>query len=142
MASKDVKPKNRIGQKRSVKSKIIGWSVAVLAFGGAGLAAYRLTGTTEIDVPVAKVRVGDFVISVRARSEVKSTRSVILTAPQVPDPRIVRLAESGRPVKKGDVVVEFDAVQQEQNLLERTTTVRTADSELVQTKASHTIDDE
>jgi HlyD family secretion protein len=142
MASKDVKPKNRIGQKRSVKSKIIGWSVAVLAFGGAGLAAYRLTGTTEIDVPVAKVRRGDFVISVRARGEVKSTRSVILTAPQVPDPRIVRLAESGRPVKKGDVVVEFDAVQQEQNLLERTTTVRTADSELVQTKASHKIDDE
>src|SRR5438034_999375 len=142
MASKDVKPKNRIGQKRSVKSKIIGWSVAVLAFGGAGLAAYRLTGTTEIDVPVAKVRRGDFVISVRARGEVKSTRSVILTAPQVPDPRIVRLAESGRPVKKGDLVVEFDAVQQEQNLLERTTTVRTADSELVQTKASHKIDDE
>jgi RND family efflux transporter MFP subunit len=106
------------------------------------VAAYRLTGTTEVDVPVAKVRRADFVISVRARGEIKSTRSVILTAPQVPDTRIVKLIESGRPVKKGEVVVEFDAAQQEQNVLERTTTVRTADSEIVQTKATHTIENE
>src|SRR2546428_220703 len=140
--SKDIKPKVRIGQKRSLKSKIAGWTVVALACGGGALAAYRLTGTTEVDVAVAKVRRADFVISVRNRGEIKSTRSVILTAPQVPDPRIVKLAESGHPVKKGDVVVEFDAAQQEQNLLERTTTVRTADSEIVQTKATHTIDDE
>src|SRR5437868_6422542 len=131
--SKDIKPKTRLGQKRSLKSKIAGWTVAALACGGAGLAAYRLTGTTEVDVPVAKVRRAGFVISIRARAELKSTRSVILTAPQVPDPRIVKLAESGRPVKKGDVVIEFDAAQQEQNLLERTTTVRTAESEIIQT---------
>src|SRR2546423_6164908 len=142
MSSKDVKPKTRLGQKRSLKSKIAGWTVAALAFGGAGLAAYRLTGTTEVDVPVAKVRRADFVISVRTRGEIKSTRSVILSAPPVPDTRIVKLTESGRAVRKGEVVVEFDAAQQEQNLLERTTTVRTADSEIVQTKATHTIDDE
>ena len=140
--SKDIKPKIRIGQKRSLKSKIAGWTVVALACGGGALAAYRLTGTTEVDVAVAKVRRADFVISVRNRGEIKSTRSVILTAPQVPDPRIVKLAESGRAVKKGDVVVEFDAAQQEQNLLERTTTVRTAESEIVQTRATHTIDNE
>src|SRR5262245_12552900 len=126
--SKDIKPKIRIGQKRSLKSKIAGWTVAALACGGAGFAAYRLTGTTEVDVPVAKVRRGDFVISVRTRGEIKSTRSVILSAPQVPDTRIVKLTESGRAVSKGDVVVEFDAAQQEQTLLERVTTVRTAES--------------
>jgi RND family efflux transporter MFP subunit len=140
--SKDLKPKVRLGQKRSLKSKIAGWTVIALACGGAAVAAYRLTGTTEVDVPVAKVRRADFVISVRARGEIRSTRSVILTAPQVPDTRIVKLIESGRPVKKGEVVVEFDAAQQEQNVLERTTTVRTADSEIVQTKATHTIENE
>src|SRR5260370_11080705 len=140
--SKDLKPKVRIGQKRSLKSKIAGWTVVALACGGAAVAAYRLTGTTEVDVPVAKVRRADFVISVRARGEIKSTRSVILTAPQVPETRIVKLVESGKPVKKGQVVVEFDAAQQEQNLLERTTTVRTADSEIVQTQATHTIENE
>jgi HlyD family secretion protein len=35
--------------------------------------------------------------------------------------------------------VQFDAATQEQNLLERTTTVRTADSEIVQTRATHNI---
>lgn len=140
--SKDIKPKVRIGQKRTLKSKIAGWTAVSLAFGGAAVAAYRLTGTTEVDVPVAKVRRADFVISVRARGEIKSTRSVVLTAPQVPDTRIVKLAESGRPVRKGQVVVEFDAAQQEQNVLERSTTVRTNDSEIVQTKATHTIENE
>lgn len=125
-----------------MKRRIAGWTAIVLACAGAAVAAYRLTGTTEVDVPVAKVRRGDFVISVRTRGEIKSTRSMILTAPQVPDTRIVKLFESGRPVKKGDVVVEFDAAQQEQNVLERTTTVRTVDSEIVQTKATHTIESE
>ena len=111
--SKDIKPKIRIGQKRSLKSKIAGWTVITLVCGGAAVAAYRLTGTTEVDVPAAKVRRADFVISVRARGEIKSTRSVILTAPQVPDTRIVKLIESGRPVRKGEVVVEFDAAQQD-----------------------------
>src|SRR5260221_9011241 len=140
--SKDIKPKIRIGQKRSLKRKIAGWTVVALACGGGALAAYRLTGTTEVDVAVAKVRRADFVISVRNRGEIKSTRSVILTAPQVPDPRIVKLAESGHPVKKGDVVVAFDGVQQEQNLIEKSTDQRTADSEIVQTKAQHKIENE
>jgi RND family efflux transporter MFP subunit len=56
--------------------------------------------------------------------------------------RIVRLAESGKLVKPGDIIVEFDGAQQEQYYLERTTSVRTVDSEIVQTKASHKIIDE
>jgi multidrug efflux pump subunit AcrA (membrane-fusion protein) len=95
-----------------------------------------------VEVPVAKVRKGEFVIAVRTRGEIKSVRSEIITAPQVPDPRIVRLAESGKPIKKGEVVVEFDAAQLEQTLLEKNTSVRTVDSEIVQTKASHKIVDE
>jgi multidrug resistance efflux pump len=91
---------------------------------------------------VAKVRKGEFVIAVRTRGEIKSVHSEFITAPQVPNPRIVRLAESGKPIKKGEVVVEFDAAQLEQTLLERNTSVRTVDSEVVQTKASHKIVDE
>jgi RND family efflux transporter MFP subunit len=142
MASKDVKPKQRLGQKSDKRKKILIWSALVALCGGGGYAAYYYTGTTEVEVPVARVRRGDFIISVRNRGEVKSTRSVILMAPQVPSPRIVKLAESGKPIRKGDVVVEFDAVQQEQYMIERTTSVRTVDSEIVQTKASHKIENE
>ncbi|MDQ6663521.1 MAG: efflux RND transporter periplasmic adaptor subunit [Acidobacteriota bacterium] len=142
MASKDLKPKHKIGHSRwSLRKKILIWLLLVLGAGGA-IAAYRYTGTTPVDVPVARVRRGDFVISVKTRGEIRSTRSLILTAPQVPDPRIVKLAESGRPIKKGDVVIEFDAVQQEQNFIEKSTSVRTADSEIVQLKASQKIENE
>lgn len=142
--SKDVKPKQRIGQQPGTrKRKILIWAIGLVLAGSGAYAYYRYTNTaTVVEVPVARVRRGEFVISVRTRGEVRSVRSVVLSAPQVPDPRIVRLAESGKPIRKGEVVVEFDAAQQEQNYLERSTSVRTVDSEIVQTKASHRITNE
>src|SRR5690349_10107106 len=140
--SKDIKPKQRLGHKGGSKKRWIIWGLVLTACCGGAFAFYRYTGTTEVEVPVARVRRGDFIISVRTRGEIKSTRSVILTAPQVPDPRIVKLAESGKPIKKGEPVIAFDAVQQEQNYIERSTSVRTADSEIVQTRAAHKIDNE
>lgn len=141
--SKDLKPKQRLGQARvSTRKRILVWSLVAAAGIAGAYAAFRYTGSTEVDVAVARVRRGDFVVSVKTRGEIRSVRSVLLRAPQVPDPQIVKLAESGRPIKKGDVVVAFDGVQQEQNLIEKSTDVRTADSEIVQTKAQHKIDDE
>lgn len=143
MASKDVKPKHRLGQAAgSRKKKILGWATFLVVCTGGVYAAYRYGGTTEVEVATARVRRADFVIAVRSRGEIRSTRSIILTAPQVPSPRITKLAETGKPIKKGDVVVEFDTASQEQYYLERSTTVRTVDSEMVQTKASHRIIDE
>jgi HlyD family secretion protein len=142
--SKDLKPKQRLGQTAGGRRrKIITYAIMLCLAAGGGYAAYRYGNEqTVVEVPVAKTRKADFVISVKTRGEIRSVRSMILTAPQVPDPRIVRIAESGRMIKAGDVVVEFDAAQQEQTLLEKNTSVRTADSEIVQTKASHRITDE
>ncbi|HYZ85677.1 MAG TPA: efflux RND transporter periplasmic adaptor subunit [Bryobacteraceae bacterium] len=142
--SKDLKPKQRLGQtKGAQRRKIITYVVLVAVLGGGGYAYHRYNQQdTVVEVPVAKVRKADFIIGVKTRGEIRSVHSQILTAPQVPDPRIVRIAESGRPVKKGDLIVEFDAAQQEQTLLERNTSVRTAESEIVQTKATHRITDE
>ncbi len=141
--SKDLKPKRKLGRPRaSRRRKLITWGVVLAACVAGAYAAYHYTGTTEVDVAVARVRRGDFIIAVKNRGEIRSTHSMLLTAPQVPDPRIVKLADSGKPIKKGDVVIEFDGVQQEQNLIEKTTTVRTADSEIVQTKAQHKIENE
>lgn len=144
MSSKSIKPKQRLGMTAGYRRKrIITWSL-LLILGGAGAYAYYRYGQEpeKVEVPVAKVRRADFVISVKTRGEVRSVRSEVLTAPQVPDVRIVKLAETGKPVRRGEVVVEFDAAQEEQNVLERSTSVRTADSEIVQTKASHRITNE
>jgi multidrug efflux pump subunit AcrA (membrane-fusion protein) len=140
--SKDLKPKQRLGKQPSRKRKIISWAVALVVFGAAGFAAYRYAGTTEVVVATARVRRGEFVISTRTRGEIRSTRSTVLSAPQVPNPRIVRLAADGKPIRKGEMVVEFDTAQQEQSYLEFSTNVRTAESEIVQTQASHRITNE
>jgi len=141
--SKDVKPKTRLGrQPRSGKKKAILWAAALLLFGGAGYAAYYYAGRTVVEVPTQRVRRGDFVLAVRTRGEIRSTRSTVLNAPQVPNLRIVSLAPSGKFVRKGDVVVEFDSSTQEQTLLERQTTFQTVESTEVQTKASHKMTDE
>src|ERR1051326_2008966 len=140
MSSKDVKPKQRLGRSHPQRVKILFWTIGLLTCGGGVFAAYRYTGTTEVEVAVARVRRADFVISVRTRGDIKSAKSTILKAPQVPGLRIVHLADNGRPIKKGDVVVEFDAVQQEQNVISRTTAVRAAEGDIEQIKATQVID--
>lgn len=136
----DVK-KQRLGQ-TSNKGRYLGWVLGLLVLAGGGYAAYHYNTNKPVEVPVAGVRRGEFVISVKSRGEIKSVRSTILSAPQVPNPRIVRLAESGKPIKRGDVVVEFDTAQLEQYYLDRQTQVRTVDSEIVQQKATHRITNE
>ncbi|MEO7145869.1 MAG: efflux RND transporter periplasmic adaptor subunit [Bryobacteraceae bacterium] len=140
--SKDVKPKQRIGHKSSPRKTIAIWTLLAAACAGAVFAAYHYTGNTKVEVPVARARIGEFVIAVNTRGEIHSVRSVYITTPQVPDPHIVKLAESGRPIKKGDVVVAFDPAQEEQTYLEKDTSVKTVDSQIVQTKATHQITNE
>ena len=118
---------------------ILSWVSVILIGGGAVVAAFRLGTPPPIEVPTARAQRGEFVISVKGRGEVKSARSVIVTAPQTPESRVVRLAIAGKPIKKGEVVVEFDPVTQEQNYLDRNSQVRQVDSEIVQANAQHKI---
>lgn len=141
--SKDLKPKQRIGQAgRSRKKRVATWCVLMMLCAGGAYAAYRYTGTTTVEVPVQRVRRGEFIISVKTRGEIRSSNSVTLSAPQVPDLQIVTLVPTGEAVKKGQIVVEFDAAQQEQYYLSYATNVRTVDSEMVQLEASHKIANE
>ncbi len=139
--SKDLKPSKKLGQTNG-KGRYIIWGVLLLTLSGGGFAAYRYSTAKPVEVPTVSVRKGEFTITVRARGEIRSTRSVVLSAPQVPNPRITKLAESGKPIKAGDVVVEFDTAQYENYYLNFVTSARTVDSEIVQTKASHKITDE
>jgi HlyD family secretion protein len=142
MPSKDQRPKTRLGKSHPGRVKAITWTIVLMLFAGGGYAAYRYTGTTEVEVAVARARRADFVISVRTRGDIKSARSTILKAPQVPGLRITHLAPNGRPVAKGDVVVEFDGAQQEQTVLIRGTNVQSVDGDIVQMKATQKMDDE
>jgi HlyD family secretion protein len=142
MPSKDLKPRTRLGKSHPGRVKFVTWTLALMLCAAGVYAGYRYTGNTEVEVAVARVRKGDFIISVRTRGDIKSARSRILKAPQVPGLRIVHLAENGRPIRKGEVVVEFDSVNQEQNVLNRTTGVQAANGNIVQMQASQRMIDE
>jgi len=71
MASKDQRPSQRLGKSNPRRVKYITWGLIVGLFGGGAYAAYRYTGTTEVEVPVARVRRGEFIISVRTRGDIK-----------------------------------------------------------------------
>ena len=53
-----LKRKQRLG--RHSRRRTVVWSALLIAFFCAAYAAYRYTGTTEVEVPVARVRKGDF----------------------------------------------------------------------------------
>lgn len=120
-----------------VRSIVIVAGVAALT-----AAALLLYGPAPPEVPTALVERRDFLRTVSSRGELKSAESVQITAPQTPDLKIVLLAENGKPITEGDVVVQFDESSQEDMLVERETQVRQVDSEIMQAEAQHAITDE
>jgi multidrug efflux pump subunit AcrA (membrane-fusion protein) len=141
--SKDVKPKIRIGRKAlSRPKKIAYWVIGLVLCSGVSYATYYYGVRTVVEVAVARVRRGSFVRAVQVRGEVKSVKTTLLSAPQVPNLRITKLAVSGRPVSKGEVVVEFDGAANDQSLTQMNLQVQTVLSQKVSTQASQKMTDE
>ena len=114
----------------------------VVTAAGLTAASMILYGPAPPELPTAQVERRDFLRTVTSRGELKSAQSVQVIAPQTPDLKIVLLAENGKPIQEGDVVVRFDESAQEDTLIERQTQVRQVDSEIEQAEAQHAITDE
>ena len=60
-------------------------------------------------VPTAEVALGDFVEYVALRGDIRVRSSTMITAPfNAGDLQILKLCRDGAPIRKGDVVVQFD----------------------------------
>ena len=114
------------------KRRIVIWGLFVLLGAACSFTAFRFYTPPPPQVPTARVELRDFLTTVRARGELKSTKSVVVTAPQTPNLTIVRLAEDGKPIKQGEIVVAFDAATQEETYTTQETQVRQVDSEILQ----------
>ena len=115
------------------------WAGLLAAGAAVSFAALKLYEPPPPEIPTARVERRDFVTTVTSRGELKSSKSVQIIAPQTPDLKIVRLAENGKPIRRGEVVVAFDAAAQEDLFVTRDTNVRQVESEIKQAQAQHSI---
>ncbi len=102
--------------------------VVVAAVAGAGIAMNARSGTAP-NVTTAEVTRCDFVDYIQIRGDIRPAKSIVLAAPLQAggELQIVKLVKNGAIVKKGDIVVEFDATSLQQRLQERRSELKTAD---------------
>jgi HlyD family secretion protein len=94
-------------------------------------------------LPVADVRRVDFVDYVEIRGQVKALRSQTLFAPpSAGDLQILKIVANGAKVRKGDVLVEFDASTLKQKVAQERSALKSAQAEIEQARASARLKEE
>jgi HlyD family secretion protein len=87
-------------------------------------------------VPTAHVQQGRVQVTVYTAGDLRASRAVQLAAPPMGGQlQIVQLANTGDVVKAGDVVIEFDAAEQEFNLEQARFDLQLAEQEIVKADA-------
>jgi multidrug efflux pump subunit AcrA (membrane-fusion protein) len=121
---------------------LVAGAVVVVALAGA---AYAMKAGGDVpNVTTVAVTHGDFVDYIQIRGDIRPARSIVLNAPLQSggDLQIVKLVKNGAAVKKGDVVVEFDATTLVQRLAERQSDLKAAEREIEQLQAQQKINAE
>jgi multidrug resistance efflux pump len=111
--------------------------VATIAVVAIAAVAMNARSGVAPNVTTAVVTKGDFIDYIQIRGDIRPAKSIVLAAPLQSggDLQIVKLVKNGSAVKKGDVVVEFDATSLKQRLLERQSELNQALKEIEQTQA-------
>src|SRR5580700_7822897 len=122
--------------------RAITWSVVavvLLAVGGVVAAVRRASPAAAAgdEIPISSVRRGDLDMKVHANGELRAVQSKVLTAPPVGGGalQITYLLHTGTPVKKGDLVIEFDPAEQRYNLEQNRSELLQAEQEITKAKA-------
>jgi len=122
---------------------LIALTVGVVVIAGAAVAINAL-GDTPPNVTTVDVTHGDFVDFIQIRGDIRPAKSIVLDAPLQSggDLQITKLVKNGATVKKGDILVEFDATTLEQRLAERRSDLKSAEGEIEQVQAQQKINAE
>ncbi|MGV3516393.1 hypothetical protein, partial [Luteitalea sp.] len=112
--------------------------VGVLLLGLATVGGWQVLGRNGVDADVESVEVvrGRFDDRTTIRGEIRALRSQALTAPSdAGELRILELAPNGARVKKGDLVIAFDATSLRQRLDEKHSDLRASQAEIAKADA-------
>src|ERR1700723_513934 len=122
------------------RRRVILWAVlAAILVGVAVVAAARRSSVPASDgeIPVGLVKRGDMELKVVVTGELRANHTIMLTAPPVGGCalQITRLSHTGLPVKKGDIVIEFDPSEQLYKLDQNRSELLQAEQEITKAKA-------
>lgn len=122
------------------KHTIAGVLVAATVFVAiAMLAMARRTNLASHDdeTPVARVERGDLEMKVYGGGELRANHSIVLSAPAIGGGalQITKIRHTGVPVKKGEVVIEFDPSEQLYKLEQNRSELLQAEQEIIKAKA-------
>ena len=117
---------------------------AVLVVVAVAAVALTAVGGGVPDITTVDVTHGEFVDYIQIRGDIRPAKSILLSAPLQSggDLQITKLVKNGAAVKKGDVLVEFDATALEQRLAERRSDLKSAEGEIEQLQAQQKINTE
>src|SRR5580700_6614049 len=121
--------------------RAISWAVVAVvlcAVVGVVAAVRRTTPTaTTGDVPMGLVKRGDLDMKVYVTGELRASRSEMLLAPPIGGGslQITHLLHTGAPVKKGELVMEFDPTEQLFKLDQNRSELLQAEQEITKAKA-------
>src|SRR5262249_18743145 len=123
------------------RSHIVVWgfvpAVLVVAIGVAATARRSNLSRSEDDVPFAMVKRGELELKAYTSGELQANHSITLSAPPIGGGslQITKLLHTGTPVRKGDVVVEFDPSEQVYKLEQSRSELLQAEQEIAKAKA-------
>jgi hypothetical protein len=122
------------------RSHIVVWglvaAVLVAAIGMAATARRSNLSRSEDDVPIAMVKRGELELKAYTTGELQANHSIALSAPPIGGGslQITKLLHTGTPVKKGDVVVEFDPSEQVYKLEQSRSELLQAEQDIIKAK--------
>ncbi|MBB5061143.1 hypothetical protein HDF16_005879 [Granulicella aggregans] len=123
------------------RSSVVRWvtiaGCAALLVAAFAISRPNSTPSHSDDIPVGEVKRGDLQIMVHGDGELKAGHTATLTAPPVGGGslRITRLSIGREPVKKDDVVIEFDPSEQRYKVEQSQSELLEAQQEIVKANA-------
>lgn len=94
-------------------------------------------------ISTAIVRSGEFVDYASVNGQIQAGKSVIIAAPfQAGDLQILKIVSNGSMVKKGDMIVQFDASTLQQSLAQDETALKSAVAEIQESRAKARLKEE
>jgi len=122
------------------RTRFITWGIiAGVLLAAIGFAASRRADVSASgeDIPFAEVKHGELDLKVYTTGELRANHSMMLAAPPIGGGslQITHLLHTGTPVKKGDVVIEFDPSEQHYKLEQSRSELLQAEQDIIKAKA-------